>query len=87
MKRHQYFLTLSIKAMSREECIAEMKKLFLRLEADEWPNENRDKAGAAPRPSISYSHGPLVASVEDRLRAIEAELGDRFGGISEENAA
>lgn len=87
MKRHQYSITLSVKAMTREECVSEMRKMFLRLEADDWPNENRDKAGVAPRPSISYSHGPLVPSLEDRVKALEAEFGDRLGGISEENAA
>ena len=86
MKRHLYSVTLSVKAMSREECIVQMEKLFFRLKSDSWPSENLERAGEAPRPNISYTHGPLKPSLEDRVRAMEEEFG-RFGGISEENAA
>jgi hypothetical protein len=87
MKRHQYTVTLRVDHSSREECLAELKKLFLRLEADEWPSEGFVRSGQAPKPRVEYSHGPIMPTMEDRLSALEAEFDLRLGGISEENAA
>lgn len=87
MKRHLYHMDLKVKAMTREECIAEMEKLFFRLKSDSWPSEGQVRSGYAPKPMIEYAHGPIMPSVEDRLRALEAEFDLRLGGVSEENAA
>lgn len=86
-QRHKYFVMLRVDHSTREECIAELEKLFFRLKSDGWPKEGLTKSGEAPRPRTVYDLGAIVPSIEDRIRALETEFDLRLGGISEENAA
>ena len=81
MKRHLYHMDLKVKAMTREECIAEMEKLFFRLKSDSWPSEGQVRSGYAPKPMTEYAHGPIMPSVEDRLRVMMRRMGLRYGAV------
>lgn len=86
MKR-RYRVRIEVEHNSRDAAILKFEDLVFKLKAEHWPEDNIDIDGSDNRPKTSIAVGPLPPSIEDRIRAIEAEIDTRLGGISEENAA